>query len=74
MFRGKYLATRNKTMESIGNIVGAEIRNAPYYYAGEIESLRAKVDKQTEILVRLANLLSDEDAETLADKLGYVSD
>lgn len=72
MFRGKYPTTRNNTMESVGNIVEAEINNAPDYYAGEIESLRAKVDKQTEILVRLANLLSDEDAETLADKLGYV--
>ena len=50
----------NRAMELIGSVIVQVIDGAPDYYAGEIESMRAKLDKQTEIISALAGLLSEE--------------
>lgn len=71
---GKWTANPAKPMQ-ISECVKLEVLNAPRPFDNDIEALRARVDKLTDLVGFLASKLSTEDQIELAkSEVGYVVD
>lgn len=63
--------TKNAPAREASDVMRYVILSAPDYHAGELESLRAVVEKQTDTLVSLIALLSDAQQTALVKDLAY---
>jgi hypothetical protein len=55
----------------LGAVVDQELAQAPDFYAGEIETIKARARRLEEIVAKIANLLPQAERDQLADELGY---
>lgn len=68
-FKSKYSYSQDVAACSAVEVVEHEIERSPDYYAGEIESMRAKLQKQTEVICALVSVLSEEVQVQLVEKV-----
>lgn len=57
---------------TIGELIEAEIHNAPDYHAGELESLRARQEKMENIIRLLIDKLGAKVQARIVEARGYI--
>lgn len=56
---------------TLGQSLVAEIRNSPDYHDGEIECLKARLNKTTEILGKVIDCLGNKTKSRIAKEFNY---